>query len=114
MKESTTFDQFEKGKKGGAAKAKKGPAKSFHLEKLDNGFKSTTYHEEPVSATKGKEIRGAVMGPAMTGMEHPDVAHAAAHMATMFGGVPPTDKSSEAEKPTAADTKAGDPDDDKD
>lgn len=80
VKESTSFHEYEKHKKGEATKQRKGPVTHVTVKKAGKGFVSEAHHENMGSE---QYAPGHV-----TKKVHPSVEHASKHMASMFGETP--------------------------
>lgn len=77
------FAAWEKGKKGAKAKAAKGPARDFRIERVDNGFVSYANHDVN---PKIQKMPGAYIGDSMTSRKvHPSIEDAASHLIALFG-----------------------------
>lgn len=96
VKETTSFHDFEKAKKGEATKKRKGPVTHFEVKPAGGGkYVSTARHENMGS--------GPMYEPAMeTKKSHPTIEHAAKHMAAMFGEKPAIPSTPENEEENAA------------
>jgi hypothetical protein len=79
------FNKWAAGKKGAAAKSRKGPARDFRVEKADNGFISYANHDVTPGTEKMRPY-GMDIESMQTRKVHPTIKHAADHMIALFGG----------------------------
>lgn len=97
MKESTTFEDFEKGKKGAEVKKRKGPVKSMRIHPVaKGGFVSEAEHEDMGSNSS------MYMPSPTTKKHHKTAEEAGKHVTQMFGGRQDVAATPEAEAESAA------------
>ena len=78
------FNKWEAGKKGAKAKARKGPARRFSVEKLDDGsFSSAAEHD--INPDKERSMMD-YPGRMSTSGSHKNINDAAKTMIALFGG----------------------------
>lgn len=83
LTEDTSFADYEKSKKGEIKKAvKKGKVEHMHVERLDNGFMTTSRHEMP----KGDKNMGMMMSERESKHFHMTPEEMGSHHSMMMGG----------------------------
>lgn len=83
MKETTSFSDFEKGKKGEAAKKRKGPVRSMRIHPVaKGGFVSEAEHEDMSDGNN----HAMMYGSPTTKKHHKTAEEAGKHVTEMFGG----------------------------
>lgn len=102
MKETTTFQDFEKGKKAAKTKKVRGKVISHRIEKADNGFISHTEHAPAAGAEKELYDYSKLHSTKV----HKTAAEAGSHASQMMGG-PELFPQNEPEEATAQEAQEG-------
>ena len=109
MDEKTTFEQYEKWKKGAAAKKARGPVRHMTIKPVAGGFVSEAEHED---MSNGQETYLS-FGMNRTKKHHKDPHELASHISKTFGGRQMVPVGEEAEEESEA-AGAGKPNSDED